>query len=99
MRPIRGEYFSAVEFDQAAEDMTLRDLVEYYKKIVKVGRASGTPTESEVRYVDQAFSVRVQEMADKEEVPSGWVMYMVSELARTEMAAAETAEAELGLNA
>lgn len=99
MRPIRSEYFSAVEFDMTAEEMTLRDLVEYYKKIVKVGKASGTPTESEVRYVDQAFSVRVQEMADKESVPTGWIMYMVSELARTEMAAAETVEAELGLDA
>ena len=98
MRPIRGEYFSAVEFDKTAEEMTLRDLVEYYKKIVKVGIASGTPTEAEVRYVDQAWSARVQEYADKEGVPTGWIMYMVSELARTEMSAADTVEAELGLD-
>lgn len=97
-RPIRGSYFVAVELDGKPEDYTLREAVEYYKKLVSAGAALGTPTEAEARYVDQAWGNLVAVIAEREGVPQGWLTYLISELARTETSAADLAEEELGLD-
>jgi len=85
MMPIRGDIHVAVEYGQDPETMTLRDVVEWYKKVVAASKRLGTATSMEVKHVDQAWGHLMQKIAEREGVPQGFLAYLLTELARTEM--------------
>jgi hypothetical protein len=72
--------------------MTLRQLVEYYKRVVRISAALGTPTDLEVKHITQAWIELCKMIAKREGVPAGFVNYFGTELARSEMRVLELAE-------
>ena len=93
MIPIRGDVHVAVDHEHKdPQAMTLRQCVEYYKKIVRVGTAMGTITNMEDKHINQAWGYLVGVVATRESVPSGWLMMMLAELARSEMRALDLAK-------
>jgi hypothetical protein len=91
--PIRGDIHVAVDYKTTEpENMTLREIVEYYKHVVHVAQALGTATSLELKHIQQAWDYLVGLVATREGVPSGFLTYLLSELARSEMRALELAE-------
>lgn len=90
--PIRGDIHVAVEYDTDPEKATLRDLIEWYKKVVRVADMLGTTRPMEIKYIDQAWIHYCSEVAKTQAVPTGALMVFTQELARAEMRALELAE-------
>ena len=73
MQPIRGDVHVAIEYGKEANLFTLREVVEWFKKVVAMTGRLGTPTEMEVRHIDKAWAVLIAEVAEREGVPSGFL--------------------------
>ena len=93
MMPIRGDVHVAIEYDGEPGEMTLRQCAEWYKRNVRVFDKLGTATKMETTHITQAWTHLMEQVAKREEVPSGFLAYLVQELARSEMRALEEAEA------
>lgn len=65
--------------------MKIRDLVEWYKKIVRLADTIGTPTAMEQKEIEQAYGYVVGVVATAQQVPVVWLMAGVQDLARSEM--------------
>ena len=91
MQAIRGDIHVAVDYGAEPEEMTLREAVEYYKKVIRVSAELGTLTGLELKHVDQAWGFLVGKLAGREGIPSGWLTYLLGELARSETRSAELA--------
>ena len=90
--PIRGDVHVSVAYEKEPGEMTLRDCAEWYKKNVRVFDRLGTATSMETKHITQAWTHLMGQVAKREAVPSGFLAYLVQELARSEMRAAEEAE-------
>lgn len=88
--PVRGDIHVAVDYQRPdPENMTLREVCEYYKRVVAVSSRVGTPTGLEVKHIDQAWNHLIKLIAEREGVPQGWLAYLLGELARSETRALE----------
>ncbi len=84
--PVRG--IVHVTMDHGFKDpatMKLRDLVEWYKKIVRLADTIGTPTALENKEIAQGYSYTAGVVATAQSVPVNWLMAAVQELARSEL--------------
>lgn len=84
--PVRGQVHAVM--DHGFKDpgsMKLRDLVEWYKKIVTAFDTLGTPTALELREVTQGWDYVVRVVATAQGVPSGWLMVAIQDLVRSEL--------------
>ena len=84
--PVRGAVHVAMDhgFKDPAT-MRLRDLVDWYKKIVSVFDTLGTPTALELKEIAQGWDYAVGVVATAQGVPSGWLMVAIQDLVRSEM--------------
>ncbi len=89
--PIRAIVHTAVGYENA-EEMTLRDVAEYFKKVARLPDQIGQLTSMELRQVNQSWNSLMAVIAEREKVPQGWLSYTIGELARGEMRAAMFAE-------
>lgn len=74
------------------EEWTLREVVEWYKKVVRATKSLGTLTKLELKQVDTSWTELTNVIARRERIPSGWLAYMCGELAKSEMQAARLAQ-------
>ncbi len=65
--------------------MKLRDLVEWYKKIVRVADTIGTPTQLEHKEITQGYAYVANVVATAQGVPANSIMAMVQDVARNEL--------------
>lgn len=97
MQPIRGDIHVAAELPEDPSTMTLRDAVEWHKNCVRTADRLGTATVMELRHIEQSWLHLMGVLSKREKVPQGWLGYLIGELARTEMRAAEAAGEALEL--
>lgn len=96
MQPIRQDVHVAIEYDVDPEEATLRDVIEWYKKVVRIAEALGTATALEIKHIDQAWVAYCSAVAEREGIPTGALMAFTQELARAEARALELAEVANG---
>ena len=93
MQPIRNEIYTVTEFEhEDAEDHTLRDAIEWYKKVLNTMRALGVPTKMETGYVNQRWVALIAGVAKRERIPAGALSYFLAELAKAEQSVVEIAD-------
>lgn len=85
MRPI---LFTLTERD---EIVTLRDAVEWYKKVTRGAAPLGMLTGLETKYVNEQWAEVCKELAEVQAVPAGMLSYWLNELAINEIKLADTA--------
>ena len=88
---VRGLVYTLTDFPKEAQTMTLRDAVEWFKKI---GTNITEPNFAEVKYMNERWAHLCTELAKREGVPPGWMSYFLNELAVNEMQVASTAITE-----
>ena len=84
--PVRGPVHVAL--DHGFKDpgtMRIRDLVEWYKKIVRVFDTLGTATQMEINQINEAWDYCTRVMATAQTVPHTWLMAVTQDLARSEL--------------
>lgn len=75
------------------ESLTVRSLTEWYKNNID------SSLDAEHRqYVDSVWVAGVTALAEREQVPAGWLSYVISELAISERNLALTAQQEAQLD-
>lgn len=80
-----------IEADTAyPKEVTLRTVTDWYK--TQLGHDSLTPAETE--YIDSRWMGLITQLAEKEEVPVGWLSWAVFELAQHELRLVQTAISE-----
>ena len=92
-QPIDPALFVATNFENP-ETYTLRAAVEWYKGLIHLSAALGVPTTLETNLMNDRWGVLCKGIASREGIPAGWVSYMLSELAQTEIRLLETATEE-----
>jgi hypothetical protein len=92
MQPIRPIVHSLTELPRPAEEMTLRDAIEWTKTIVR--QAPPVPTGSERQMMDGAFVQLMKAISEREGVGIGFLAGFVHEIATTEIQLLETAARE-----
>lgn len=88
-QPIRTLVFALTEFEKEAEDMTLRDCLEWYKKIIN---KLDTIRDLESKYLNERWSFLCSAVGEREGVPTGSLSYFLGELAQAEINLGEAAE-------
>lgn len=86
--PIRPILFTLTERDKI---VTLRDAVEWYKKVVRGANPLGDLTAMEQKYVNGEWAQVIKELAEVQGVPSGMLSYWLNELSVNEIQLADTA--------
>lgn len=94
MQAIRGDIHVAVEYPKDPDQMTLRNAVEYYKRVIVVSNSVGTLANTELQHINQTWNFLMKRMAEREGIPQGWLSYLVGELARSETRAKELLDVE-----
>jgi len=72
--------------------MSLREAVEWYKRVARAD--IGTPTGTEVEYLNKRWGSLITEIATREGVPAGILSYMLNEIATQELKLLEVAKEE-----
>lgn len=91
--PVRSSIHVLSEYPKEAAEMTLRDCLEWFKKAVKdLDGEDLRPLEQ--RYLNERWAHLVDQVANREGVPTGSLSYYLGELAHAEVNLAETAEQE-----
>jgi hypothetical protein len=85
MRPI---LFSLTE---RGNIKTLRDAVDWYRKVYAGTEPLGMLTETETQYVNGEWAQVMKELAEEQGVPAGMLSYWLNELAVNEIQLARTA--------
>lgn len=89
---IRKTIFVAVDTEKEPGEMTLREVVEWFKKVMVAG---GTEANfAELKYMNERWAEIVSQVAKREGVPVGFLSYMLNELATSEVQLVETAVVE-----
>lgn len=83
------------ELSATPDPLTLRSVVEWFK--TWVASPYNPLTVEEREYVDGRFGSIVGQLAKEHDLPVGWLGYMLSELAKTEMQMVRVAAQESGL--
>lgn len=89
--PMRPILFSLTE---RGEIKTLRDAVEWYKKVYKGTEPLGDLTKLELNYVNGQWGEVIKELSEAQGVPGGMLSYWLDELARTEVQLTRAAQDE-----
>ncbi len=86
--PIRPVLYSLTDRVDIA---TLRDGVEWYKRVVRGAEPLGMLTAIETRYVNEQWAEVCRDLAKVHGVPAGSLSYWLNELAVNELRLSETA--------
>lgn len=92
--PIRPGIFELTRFDPEPEEMTIRQAVDWFKKVARGGEKFGVLTQLEQNHINGQYGVLCKELAKAQEVPAGMLSYFVGELAQTEMQLFDVAQEE-----
>ena len=79
--PIRPGIFELTRFEHSPETMTLRQGVEWFKKVTRGSEQYGVLTPLEEKHVNGQFGVLATGMAETQKVPAGMLSYFIGELA------------------
>ena len=90
--PVRASIFVLAELPKEAEDMTIREAIEWFKRAVR--GVPGTLSSLEHKELNGVWAHLSNTIAKREGIPSGALSYFMGELAQTEIRLAETADAE-----
>lgn len=77
--------YVAVEFPDNVEDLTLRQAIDWWKRVSVAGTSLGTPTAMEVRHMNEQWTLLLETLAKKQGVPLGALSYFLSEIAVAEV--------------
>lgn len=88
---VRAIVYTVTDFPKEVQTMTLRDAVEWFKVI---GTTVTKPNFAEIKYMNERWAYLCTELAKREGVPSGYMSYVLNELAVSEMQVASTAITE-----
>ncbi len=90
--PIRGSIHVLTELPDEPEDMTIRQAIEWFKKVVRSIGGDITPLER--KELDATWAYLARGIAKREDIPDGSLSYFMGELAQTEMRLADMAASE-----
>lgn len=93
--PIRTLVHTLVEFPKEPEEMTLREVTEWYKRCVQVMQRQEMMSGLESKYINERWALLVAGVAKREGIPAGMLSYFLGELANTELQLVDTATREL----
>lgn len=84
--PIRAIVYTVCE---PVENPTLRQLVEWSKRVVEA--VGDDPSPQELKYIQQQWGEMVTDKAAKEQIPAGTLSYMLQEIQVSEQRLVEQA--------
>lgn len=90
--PVRKVVHQLCKLEKDAGAMTLREAVEWYKKVARA--AIGTPTGAEVEYLNKFWGSLITDIATREGIPAGFLSYVLDEIANQELRLLETVKEE-----
>ncbi len=93
MIPIRPKIHALTQIDKDEDSLTLRDLMEWYKKSVRAMSGDSLSAE-EFKELNQRWVGLCDIIAKREDVPTGSLSYFLGELANAEIKLVETASQE-----
>jgi len=85
--------YAATEFAKEANEMTMRDALEWYKSVIRVLR--GMTRDLEAKYLNERWVALCDAIGKREGVPTGALSYFLGELAQAEAALPQVADHEL----
>lgn len=95
--PIRESVHVLTEFPKEAEEMTLRDCLQWWKRAVNTLEGM-TLSAMEHRELNQRWAFLCEAVAKREDIPSGSLSYFLGELATAELSLKEAGDAEAAAN-
>jgi len=91
--PIATEIHAALEWGSSTDPETLRQLINWFKKVVNVVPTLRTvPTQIERKYIDERFHALCEPVAKAQGVPVAMAAQFVYQLATAEIAVADDSE-------
>lgn len=92
--PIRPAVHTLVDWEGEPATWTLRQAIDWFKKVVRGFEPLGDITQMEKNYVDKRWAVLCTELAKAQGVPAGMLSYFLGETAQAEIKLKDTADAE-----
>lgn len=83
--PIRTDILVLTKFSGEPGDMTLRQMVDWFKRVIDGTEPLGMLTKLEHDYINEQYGLLCKEVAKAQGIPSGMLSYFVGELAQTEL--------------
>ncbi len=93
MIPIRPKIHALTQIDKDEDSLTLRDLMEWYKKSVRA-MSGDSLSQEEFNELNKRWVGLCEVVAKREDVPTGSLSYFLGELANAEIKLVETASRE-----